>query len=215
MRACTRDSINAGGNDDGRCANMHGGNYNAASSNTNAGRWAVYAKSRLGKYSAAWTESSQPTTGAIQAWLAEDMDMPLQNIRLRTTVGHMCTNVEIFPRLSGGGRKRERRGKSNARIKGITTSDNGQPPAAAPVAPGEHLDAPATWKIMLANAHGYMQRQGAEGLAGSGVDRAKAVTLETLLAKHQPAFVCVTETWMRKSDGAINVPGYRCYNRRY
>jgi len=66
---------------------------------------------------------------------------------------------------------------------------------------------------MQANAHGYIQRQGADGLAGSGIDREKATTLEQLLIKHTPAFVCITETWMRKSDGVINVPGYRCYSR--
>jgi hypothetical protein len=66
---------------------------------------------------------------------------------------------------------------------------------------------------MQANAHGYIQRQGAEGLAGSGIDRAKAMTLEQLLINHTPAFVCITKTWMQKGDGVINVPGYRCYSR--
>ena len=97
-------------------------------------RWS---NSRLSKYSAMWTESSQPTTEEIQAWLAEDMDMPLQNIRLRTEIGHMCTRVEVFPRLSGGGPKRTRRGK--ARIPGRRAEANwsDQAPVTTPAAPGE------------------------------------------------------------------------------
>ena len=178
------------------------------------GRWTVYAKSRLGRYSVTWTEANKPSTEAIQAWLAEDMNMPLQDVRLRAMSGHMCTHVDIFPRLSGGGPKcRKRRGRSSSSNGKAQKNPGGQNPTTAHTSTVSPPDIPATWTIMQANAHGYIQRQGAEGLAGSGVDRAKAMTLEQLLIKHTPAFVCITETWMRKSDGVITVPGYRCYSR--
>ena len=202
-----RDNGNAGSD------NSPGASVNCGSIGVGDRHWTVYATSRLGRYSATWTEVSRPSTEAIRAWLAEDMNMPLQNIRLRTELGHMCTHVEVFPRLSGGGPKRKRRGKPSHHSDRAQERPGGQNPTTSPTHTSSLPDTPATWTVMQANAHGYIQRQGAEGLAGSGVDRAKAMTLEQMLIKHTPAFVCITETWMRKSDGVINVPGYRCYSR--
>ena len=49
-----------------------------------------------------------------------------------------------------------------------------------------------TWAIMQANAHGYRQRAGTEGLAGSGVDREKEPALAEMIATYKPTFVCIT-----------------------
>jgi hypothetical protein len=141
---------------------------NCGSIDVGGRHWTVYAKSRLGRYSATWTEVSRPSTEAIRAWLAEDMNMPLQNIRLRTELGHMCTHVEVFPRLSGGGPKRRRRGKPSPHSGMAQESPGGQNPTTSPTHTNSPPDTPATWTVMQANAHGYIQRQGAEGLAGSG-----------------------------------------------
>ena len=94
--------------------------------------------------------------------------MPLQNVRLRVELGHMCTHAEVFPRLSGGGPKRRRRGTPPPNNGKVADNSGGKSPITAPTRADKPADTPTTWTIMQANAHGYIQRQGAG--AGSGVE---------------------------------------------
>ena len=103
------NSSDRGNNHDKRDDNP-GVDTDSGDGGAGGGHWTVYTKSRLGRYSATWTEASRPSTEAIRAWLAEDMNMPIQKVRLRVELGHMCTHAKVFPRLSGGGPKRRRRG---------------------------------------------------------------------------------------------------------